>query len=84
MEHVGKHFEGKNNGATDVGNLHEEEDDDLREWALQEGIVRDYGPRGFWLVGMEPAEVSNTGRSSRRRVRPQQKDDEEDAEGENE
>ena len=84
MEHVGKHFEGKNNGATDVGNLHEEEDDDLREWALQEGIVRDYGPKGFWLVGMEPAEVSNAGRSSRRRVRPQQKDDEEDAEGENE
>jgi hypothetical protein len=85
MEHVGKHFEGKNNGAADVTSLHEEEDDDLREWALKEGIVKDYGARGIWLVGMEPAEVSNTGRSSRRRGRPQQRDDdEEDAEGENE
>jgi hypothetical protein len=77
MEHVGKHFER-------TESLHEEEDEDLREWALQEGIVKDYGTRGFWLVGMEPAEVSTTGGSSRRRGRPQQEDDEEDAEGENE
>ena len=88
MEHVGKHFEGKHNGVADVENVQEEEDEDLRDWAVQEGIVRDYGSRGFWLVGMEPAEVgAGAGRSSRRRRRGQAEvDDDEDidAEGENE
>jgi hypothetical protein len=88
MEHVGKHFEGKNNGAADVESLQEEEDEDLREWAVKEGIVRDYGTRGFWLLGMEPVEVKTVaGRSSRRRGRGQQEvkdEDDVDAEGENE
>jgi hypothetical protein len=88
MEHVGKHFEGKHHGVADVENVQEEVDEDLREWAVREGIVRDYGTKGFWLVGMEPAEVTaGAGRSSRRRGKGQQeaRDEEDvDAEGENE
>ena len=39
----------------------EEEDEDLRDWAVKEGIVKDHGPRGFWLEYHEPAEVKATG-----------------------
>ena len=79
MEHVGKHFEGKNNGIADAENLHEEEDEDLREWAVKEGIVRYYGTRGFWLLGMEPLEAkASAGRTSRRRVRVQHEDKDDD------
>jgi len=88
MEHVGKHFEGKHNGVSDAEKLQEEEDEDLRDWAIREGIVRNYGGRGFWLVGMEPAEVPAAGaRSSRRRGKVQHdvlEDEDVDAEGENE
>ena len=89
MEHVGKHFEGKHHGLGDAEKLHEEEDEDLRDWAVREGIVRNYGARGFWLVGMEPAEGrAGGGRSSRRRGKVQHdipaEDEDVDAEGENE
>ena len=89
MEHVGKHFEGKHNGTADAENMQEEEDEDLRDWAVKEGIVEDYGTRGFWLVGMGPPEAqqTSTGRSSRRRAReqPEVKDEDDmDAEGEDE
>jgi hypothetical protein len=88
MEHVGKHFEGKHNGVSDAEKLQEEEDEDLRDWAIREGIVRNYGGRGFWLVGMEPAEAPAAGaRSSRRRGKVQHDvlDDEDvDASGEDE
>lgn len=88
MEHVGKHFEGKHGGIAELGNVQEEEDEDLTDWAVEEGIVKDYGPRGFWLVGMEPAEVrTGTERSTRRRGGGHQEvpdEDDLDAEGENE
>jgi hypothetical protein len=88
MEQVGKHFEGKHHGDEDVSNVQEEEDEDLREWAVREGIVGAYGTKGFWLVGMEPVEVkAGAGRSGRRRGKGQQeaRDEEDvDAEGENE
>ena len=57
MEHVGKHLEGKGSGEAGIENLQEDEDKDLTDWAVKEGIVKDYGPRGFWLVGMELPEV---------------------------
>jgi hypothetical protein len=47
MEHVGKHLEGKGNGDADIENLQEEEDKDLTEWAVKEGIVKDFGPQGL-------------------------------------
>jgi hypothetical protein len=89
MEHVGKHFEGKHHGVGDAEKLQEEEDEDLRDWAVREGIVRNYGARGFWLVGMEPAEGrAGGGRSSRRRGKVQHdiqaEEEDVDAEGENE
>jgi hypothetical protein len=46
MEHVGKHLEGKGNGDADIENL-QEEDKDLTEWAVKEGIVKDFGPQGL-------------------------------------
>lgn len=80
MEHVGKHFEDKHRGVTDAENLQEEKDEDLRDWAVKEGIVRDYGTRGFWLVGREPVDVQAAAeRSTRRRGKGQQDfQDEED------
>jgi hypothetical protein len=88
MEHVEKHFEGKFNGAAEMENMQEEEDEHLRDWAVKEGIVKDCGTRGFWLVGMEPPEVKDTtGRSSRRRAKGQQElgdEDDIDAEGDEE
>ena len=92
MEHVGKHFEGKNNGAADFESMQEEEDDDLRAWAIKEGIVKACGTRGFWLVGMEPIEVlASASRSSRPKGRDREEvegededEDDMDAEGEDE
>jgi hypothetical protein len=80
MEHVGKHFEDKHRGVTDAENLQEEEDEDLRDWAVKEGIVKDYGTRGFRLVGREPVDVQAAAeRSTRRRGKGQQDfQDEED------
>ena len=66
MEHVAKHFQGNNDGAADVESMQEEEDRDLREWAIKEGIVRDGGSRGFWLEGMEPHDIHGSEDGSRR------------------
>jgi hypothetical protein len=57
MEHVGKHFERKHNEVSGAEKLQEEEDEDLWEWAVREGIVKSYGARGFWLAGVEPTEA---------------------------
>lgn len=93
MEHVGKHFEGKEKG--EVGENEEEmEDEDLREWALGEGIVKDWGSKGFWLDGMVPPQSSTPSdlpnargaRTTRRRRAPTHvhggEDEDEDADGE--
>lgn len=59
MEHVGNHFEGMYDGSTDAENMQEEEDSiDLRDWAVIEGIVKDYGIAGFRLVRMELARAA--------------------------
>jgi hypothetical protein len=62
MEHVGKHFE-RQDWDVEV----EREDEDLTAWALAEGIVRDFGARGVWLVGLGPPEVNQKSRGGRRR-----------------
>ena len=69
MEHVGKHFEGRHVDDFDVENMVEEEDEDLRNWAIKEGIVKDCRSRGFWLEGMEPPDVPGSIERSRRRGR---------------
>jgi hypothetical protein len=46
MECLGKHFE-RGEGKEGV-----EEDERLTEWAIREGVVRDLGERGRWLVGV--------------------------------
>jgi len=86
MEHVGKHFEGKGgvNGAKEPTELKEEEDDDLKEWSLKEGIVQDFGSRGIWLLGSEPAGMTAK-RGARGRVakkEPMDEDEDMDANGE--
>jgi len=43
----------------------EEEDEDLRAWAVKEGIVRSLGTSGFWLTGLAPADSQNGRRGSR-------------------
>ena len=82
MEHVGKHFEGKGgvNGAKEPQDLKEDEDEDLKEWALKEGIIKNYGSRGFWLVGHEPTGPSKRPRGRGQRVK--EEDEDMDANGE--
>ena len=62
MEHVGLHYEGKEptNPEATI-----EEDVDLRDWAVNEGIVKDFGEKGFWLVGSEPVAGGNAHRKRR-------------------
>lgn len=55
MEHVGKHFErGEGSGSAAGAGAVVAEDTYLTEWAVREGIVRDLGQQGKWLVGIEP------------------------------
>ena len=90
MEHVGRHYEAIAKGSVQREDLQEEEDEELKEWALQEGIIVESESErgkggGCWLVGFEPK--GTTPSSRRRRVqRPQHDEDDddedEDAEGE--
>lgn len=97
MEHVGKHYEGKGSaiGNKQAEEMKEEEDEDLRAWAVKEGIVKDLGTRGFWLEALAPADCQNGRRGSRggwgQRAKQQQvkdevneDDDDTDAHGEEE
>ncbi|OQU93697.1 hypothetical protein CLAIMM_00176 [Cladophialophora immunda] len=62
MEHVGRHFERDHLKTKD-----EKVDDDLKEWAINEGVVREGRRKGeFWLVGFEPAQPSRRSRGQRR------------------
>lgn len=73
MEHVGKHFEGKEREGEDGPDVEEEEEDeDLRDWAVREGIVKNCGEKGFWLAGMEPSggRAGRRPRSERAQRRP--------------
>ena len=59
MEHVGKHFERGEGAAQGQGQGQGiREDTYLTEWAVKEGIVRDLGGRGVWLVGIEPDDAT--------------------------
>lgn len=51
MEHIGKHFESAEREKKDRGEG--DEDLELRAWALEQGIVVDCGPRGYWLAGLQ-------------------------------
>lgn len=57
MEHVGKHFE--RGEGMDVDGV--DEDEYLTQWAVGEGLVRDLGSRGRWLVGLEPGDADRDG-----------------------
>ena len=58
MEHVGKHYEAIAKGTFKAEDMQEEEDEHLRQWALQEGIIEDHGQSGCWLVGLESKSAS--------------------------
>nr|KAK5434738.1 hypothetical protein LTR18_010233 [Exophiala xenobiotica] len=64
MEHVGRHYE--NDGCTAED---EKVDPELREWAIDEGlIVREGRKRKWWLVGLAPrVEEATTTRRLRKR-----------------
>lgn len=51
MEHIGKHYEKEEREKTGLGE--EKEDVELREWALEQGIVVDCGDKGLWLDSMQ-------------------------------
>lgn len=59
MEHVGKHFE-RGEGAEVA------EDEMLTAWAVEEGLVVDFGAKGQWLVGLEPHDLNQSARPARR------------------
>jgi hypothetical protein len=59
MEHIGKHFERADREKKRLGRG--EEDLDLRDWAVREGIVVDCGEGGFWLDGSKGISVSHGG-----------------------
>jgi hypothetical protein len=62
MEHVAQHIE---KGETTF-----EEDVHLTQWAISEGIVRDLGEQGRWLVGMEPTNLEGKGDKTARQTTP--------------
>jgi hypothetical protein len=68
MEHVGKHYE--------KGEGEEKEDEELREWAVREGLLRQISNGTWRLKGLK-----NDGDTE---VVQHQLDDDEDAEGEEE
>ena len=64
MEHVGRHL------AKEDAHLREEaEDPDLTAWGLREGLLRDCGPKGVWLIGHEPQGDSLDGIIRKRKKR---------------
>ncbi|KIX98913.1 uncharacterized protein Z520_05374 [Fonsecaea multimorphosa CBS 102226] len=78
MEHVGRHFERDHMKIKD-----EEVDEGLKQWAINEGIVREGKKRGeFWLVGFEPAQSSRRSQGQRRsrRLIKEEKVEQEDEE----
>jgi hypothetical protein len=68
MEHVGKHYE--------KGGGEEKEDDELRDWAAREGLIRQVGPGKWRLKGLKEDRVKGEGRSQA------EYDEDADAEGE--
>ena len=76
MEHVGKHYE-----KTDLeDDVEEQEDEDLRDWALREGILEDLGVHGVWLLGLAPGHTT-----ARNRMKQYDEEvDDRNAEGEDE
>ena len=64
MEHVGRHL------AKEDAYLREEaEDPDLTAWGLREGMLRDCGAKGVWLIGHEPQGDSLEGIIRKRKKR---------------
>lgn len=64
MEHVGRHL------AKEDAHLREEaEDKDLTAWGLREGLLKDCGPKGVWLIGLEPQGDSLDGIIRKRKKR---------------
>ena len=84
MEHVGRHYEAIAKGTVKAEDMQEEEDEDLRQWALQEGIIEDDGRDGCWLVGLEPKATALSPRRRRAQRPLLEEDDDADAEGEEE
>ena len=84
MEHIGKHFEKAEREKQDIGEG--EEDPELRMWALEQAIVVDAGHRGCWLEGLQGSRGTGKAATSAMttRGRMAQRDEEEDAMGDDE
>ena len=66
MEHVGKHL-----AKGDTSTRAEKEDKDLTAWALKEGLLKDCGEEGIWLIGCEPQsdDADATFRKRKKRIK---------------